>query len=119
MRRLETHDVFNFARLINKIGAKEALKNVVLEKNTIEEMTTESFGYDVLFTLMDVATTESAENEIYDFLAPLFEKTTDEMKHMDPLVLMYGLKDIANWEEWKNFFTLALKSTKPNSSTSS
>jgi hypothetical protein len=76
MRRLETHDVFKFARLINKIGAKEALKDVVLSRDTIEDMTKESFGYDVLFALFDVATTEEAENEIYNFLAPLYEKTT-------------------------------------------
>ena len=112
MRRLETHDVFNFARLINKIGAKEALKDVVLSRDTIEDMTKESFGYDVLFALFDVATTEEAENEIYNFLAPLYEKTAEELKHGDFIELAEGLKEIADWEQWKHFFTLALKSMK-------
>lgn len=107
MRNLETGDVFAFVRLTKKIGLYQNLKDMILSKDSIQDLTAESFGYDLIFLLFDAAAEENAEEEVYKFLAGPLEMAPIEIKKTDPIELMEMLKQVADVEKWKSFFTSA------------
>lgn len=112
MRKLETGDVFAFVRMTKKIGITEELKEMILSKDSIQELTAESFGYDLIFLLFDKAAEENSENELYKFLSGPMEMQPEEVKKTDPVELMEMLKELAEPEKWKSFFTQASKLMK-------
>ena len=61
MRGLETHDIFAFVRLLDQVGIKDEIKKLILSKDKLEDITAESFGYDIIFTLIDGAARKDAE----------------------------------------------------------
>ncbi len=107
MRNLETGDVFAFVRLTKKIGLSQNLKDMILSKDSIQDLTAESFGYDLIFLLFDVAAEENAEEEVYKFLSGPLEMEPEAIKKTDPIELMEMLKQVADVEKWKSFFTSA------------
>lgn len=107
MRSLQTGDVFAFVRLIDEVGIKDQLKKLILSKDNIAEITDESFGYDLIFTLIEGASQKKAEEAIYEFFAPIMEKEKDEIRQMDPVDFLNGIFEIADVEKWKDFFTSA------------
>lgn len=117
MRSLETGDVFAFVRLIDEVGIKDQLKNLILSKDDIENLTAESFGYDLLFALIDGASQKKAEEAIYEFFAPIMETDKESIRHMDPVDFMESIMKMADVEKWKNFFTSAAKLMKSRSLT--
>lgn len=104
-RKLEFGDVFEGARLVEKIGIREEVAEVA--KRAEESKTKKvqiDMGFDLFFGIMSKAITHDAEQEIYKFLSPIFEKTPEEVKKMNPLAVYNTLKDVADLEEWANFF---------------
>ena len=69
MRGLETQDVFAFVRMIDEVGIKDQLKTMIMSKDSIQDLTAESFGYDLIFALMEGASKKKAEESIYEFFA--------------------------------------------------
>lgn len=108
MRDLQTKDIFAFVRVLNKIGVKEELK----QKATAPTADVESVGYDIIFMLLEKAAEPEAEKEIYSFLAPIYEKTVEELKSMDAIEFMESLTKIASIERWQSFFSSAAKLMK-------
>ena len=66
----------------------------------------------LLFTVTLYAYGKEAENEIYNFLAPIFEMDVEEVKKLDPIETFEMIKKIADWEKWKSFFSLGVRSMK-------
>lgn len=114
MRNLETGDVFAFVRLTKKIGITQNLKELIMSKDNIQDLTAESFGYDLIFLLFDAAAEEKAEGEVYKFLAGPLEMSAEEIKKTDPIELLEMLKQVADVEKWKSFFTSAAGLMKSN-----
>lgn len=114
MRNLQTQDVFAFVRMIDEVGIKDQLKTLILSKDNLTEVTTESFGYDLIFTLMEGASKKKAEESIYEFFANIMEVQKDDIRHMDPVEFMQKVVEIADVEKWKNFFTSAARLMKSN-----
>lgn len=111
MRNLQTQDIFSACRLLTKIGVREEIRNVA---KAAEETKTVQFdiGFDLMFGILEKATQENAENEIYKFIADLFECDPEEVRKMKPIDLFKDLEKVANIEEWKNFFDYVAKLMK-------
>ena len=109
MRNLQTSDIFAFVRLIDETGMRDELKNMVMKKDSIKDLTAESFGYDIIFMLLEKASTKKAEVAVYKFFGSLFEMSEDEVAKMDPVDFIDGVREIADIERWKNFFSSVAK----------
>ena len=105
MRNLETSDIFKAGRLLLKIGVREEIESVA---RRAEESKTKKvkidMAYDLFFGILEKAMTQSAEKEIYIFIADLLECDWEEVKKMKPTVLFSKLEEVADFEEWKDFF---------------
>ena len=105
MRNLKTSDIFSMCRLLNKIGVREEIREVAKQA---EESKTKKvrfdMGFDLIFGVIEKATQENAEKEIYIFIADLLECSWEEVRDMDPITLFDRLEEVANVEMWKNFF---------------
>lgn len=113
MRKLQTTDIFAACRMLSKIGVREEIREVAMkaEESKNKKIRVE-MGFDLMFGILEKATKENAENEIYQFLAGIFECDPDEIRVMDPLELLEKLKEVADFEKWKSFFKIAAGSMK-------
>lgn len=105
MRNLETQDIFNAIRLLNKIGVREEIKEVARQAE--EEKTKKTrfdLGFDLIFGIIEKATEKNGEEEIYKFIANIFECEPEEVRKMKPIELVKNLEKVADFEEWKDFF---------------
>ena len=108
MRTLQNTDIFAFGRILSKANLKEEIKTIATDKNA----TPESLGFDLLFTLFTNCSNRQVEEEIFVFLASLFDEDVETVKEMDPFETVEKLKDVADWEKWKDFFSLGAKLVK-------
>ena len=108
MRQLGNEDIFAFGRILKKANLKDEIKKIALDKET----DVESFGFDLIFTIFTNCSDVQVENEIYSLLASLFETDIDTIKRMEPLDTLEQMRQIADWEKWKNFFLSVAKSMK-------
>lgn len=105
MRSLQTSDIFSACRLLSKIGVREEIRSVAMqaEENKGKKVKVD-LGFDMLFGILEKATKEDSEEEIYKFIADLFGCDWKEVRVMDPIELMDKLEEVANIEKWKSFF---------------
>lgn len=105
MRNLETQDIFAAVRLLSKIGVREEIKEVARQAEENKTKTVRfDLGFDLFFGVLEKATEKNAEDEIYKFIANLFECEPEEVRKMKPIKLIKDLEKVANIEEWKDFF---------------
>ena len=112
MRSLQTQDVFAFVRLIHEVGIKDELKELILSKDSIKDLTQESFGYDLIFTLVSGASKKKAEEMLYEFFANILETDKETIRTMDPTEFLEQAIKAADPEKWKNFFSSVAKLMK-------
>lgn len=105
MRGLQTSDIFSAVRLLTKIGVREEIKEVAkqAEENKGKKVQID-FGIDLMLGIIEKAAEQKAENEIYRFIADLFGCEPDEVRKMNPVKMFKTLLEVANVEEWKDFF---------------
>lgn len=108
MRNLQNTDIFAFGRILSKANLKEEIKKVSIG----EDKDAESIGFDLLFTILTNCSNKEVEEEIYSFLASIFEKDIEDVKKMDPIETFENISKVADWEKWKSFFSLGVKSMK-------
>lgn len=105
MRNLETRDIFSAVRLLTKIGVREEIKEVARQAEESKGNKVRfDFGFDLLFGVIEKAAQENAEKEIYKFIADLLECDPEEVRTMKPVEMLKKLEEVANIEEWKDFF---------------
>ena len=105
MRQLETSDIFAAARLLTKIGVREEVREVAKAASENGKAAVKfDMGYDLMFGLIEKATTAGSEKEIYMFIANIFECEWEEVRKMHPLKLFKKLEEVASVDEWKDFF---------------
>ena len=112
MRNLQTQDVFAFVRLIDEVGIKDEIKTLILSKDSMKDITTESFGYDMVFTLVSGASKKKAEEALYEFFANIMECDKDTIRTMEPTEFIEKAIKVADIEKWKSFFSSVAKLTK-------
>lgn len=105
MRNLQTSDIFSACRLLSKIGIREEIKAVAMaaEENKNKRVKAD-MGVDLLLAILEKATSENNEKEIYMFMADIFECDFEEVEKMDPVELLDNLEKVADLEKWKSFF---------------
>lgn len=105
MRGLETRDLFSACRLLMKIGVREEIREVArkAEENK-DKMIKTDMGFDLLFGIIEKATQEKAEEEIYKFIADLFGCEWESVRSMNPVEMLDKLEQVADLENWKSFF---------------
>jgi len=112
MRNLETQDIFAFVRLIDEVGIKDELKTLIMSKDKMTDLTAESFGYDLMFTLISGASKKKAEEALYEFFSGIMEVPVDDIRHMDAVEFIESALKVADVEKWKSFFASVAKLTK-------
>ena len=110
MRKLETSDVFALCRCMKKLGLKEQFKTLAQEADTAEEVW--SRGYELLWTLFDVATEKAGESTLCEFLAGPFEMTAEEVNKLHLDKLLENLQQMAAENNLGTFFKSAAKLMK-------
>ena len=108
MRNLQNTDIFAFGRILTKANLKDEIKKVT----TGNEKDAEAIGFDLLFTILTNCSDKAVEEEIFSFLASLFEMEVEEVKKLDPIETFEMITKIADWGKWKSFFSLGVKSMK-------
>lgn len=103
MRDLQTQDLFSAARVISEIGLKDELREICKKSNNVADVW--GRGFDFIYLIFEKAATKGAEEKIYEFLAPIMEKTPEEIKtgNLDEMIEL--LADEQNVRKWKAFFT--------------
>jgi hypothetical protein len=116
MRNLQASDIFVFARVLNKIGIKDEVKNMVLKASNVKEIVEnqDELGFDFLFAIFEKATGEKAEKELFKFFAGIMEIETEEAMKMDPCDFIDAILEMAEPEKWKAFFTRVAKLIQSN-----
>lgn len=105
MRNLRTTDIFAACRLLSAIGVREEIREVALRAEESKGKKIKfDMGFDLLFGIIEKATTQNGEEEIYKFIANIFECDWESVRDMDPFELMDKLEKVASIEKWKNFF---------------
>ena len=72
MRKANTNDLFNIARLVNELGLRD---DFFKAQNGTDDV--EKIGYDLVFSILSKATTEKAQESIYQVLCSPFEMTKE------------------------------------------
>ena len=105
MRSLRTSDIFSMCRLLSKIGVRDEIKEVAAraEENKGKNIQFD-VGFDLIIGIIEKATTENSEKEIYIFIADLFECEWEEVRDMDPVEMLDKLEEVTSIDKWKNFF---------------
>lgn len=106
MRKLNTGDLFAFSRMVRKIGLKDKIKEVTMQADSVKDIAAN--GFDMIYTLFEVATEKQAEKEIYKFLSSPFECTEKEVEEMPIAQLFEQIKEVADIDTLKLFFKQAL-----------
>ena len=105
MRKLKTSDVPVLCRCLKRIGAKEKFKEIAMTSDTIKDVA--SRGFDLVWDLFDIATEQTGEDCIYEFLAGPFEMKPEEVRDLDLDVLLDNLKQLVRENNLVAFFKFA------------
>lgn len=125
LRPLEGDDIFVMLQIINKIGISEVkgllsssnVKDAVseaLQKGELSDDIAGAIGVQVILDLVCLVTSRipDCKGEIYNFLSSLSGMTVEEVAHLDILVFTEMIEDVIKKQEFKHFFTVALRLLK-------
>lgn len=114
MRKLNTHDVFALARLINATKIKETFRSELEEiaNGNRFVLDPQKDGMTLVFALMSAMAEAGAEQAFYDFVSAPFEMTPKEVEELPPEKTLEMLGQLADIEEWKSFFRRAAAFSK-------
>lgn len=111
MRRAKTADMFKFVRLVVDLKIKDEFYSLVddIEKRQKENkpVDIDKEGFKLVYSIISMASTEEAEQRIYDFLSGPFEMTPEEVKNLDYIEFMEALKKTIDIKALIDFFASA------------
>lgn len=110
MRKLKTSDIPAFCRCLKKLGVKEKIQTVAKEANDMGDVWDQ--GFELIWSVFDLATEADGETALYDFLAGPFEMTGPEVADLDLEILISNVKQLAEENNLLSFFKFAAKSMK-------
>lgn len=114
MRDLRNKDLFAFVRMVKRAGISDKLKEVIMSVDNISDINAESFGYDLIFAIVDAASNNEAEKEVYSFLSGPLEMEAEEIAEADPVETIEMIKQVATPEKWRAFFQSVASLMKSN-----
>ena len=104
MRKLNTSDVFAFARIVKASGMREELKKILKDMAASEDQNLEDVGIDTILALLEALSEKQSETAIYKMLAGPFEKTAEEVEKMELPELFENLRTLSEENDLKTFF---------------
>ena len=104
MRKLNTSDVFTFARIVKASGMREELKKILKDVAAAEEKDIEDVGMDTIMALLEALSERKSEEAIYQLLAGPFETTAEEVEKMALPDLFENLRTLSEENDLKAFF---------------
>lgn len=96
MKRLETADLFKAARILKSSGLKEKIKPM-LEAAAQKGADALNIGIDAVLAAVGTLAETGTEKALYDVFAGPFEKSPEEMAHLDIIELCDGIEWL--WKE--------------------
>lgn len=78
MRKANTNDLFNVARLVNELDLKDVIFNAQKGKEDVERI-----GFDLIIDIFSKATTKESQMKIYEVLAQPFEMEVEAVGNLD------------------------------------
>lgn len=102
MRKANTDDLFNIARLIDDLGLKEDLFEVQKGKEDIEKI-----GFDFVFKIFSKAIKKEAQQKIYEVLSEPFEIKPQEVGKLGIMDLIKNTMECFDLSEVINFIKRA------------
>lgn len=105
MRKLNLKDMFKASRMIISLDLKEDILEITEKLEQFK--TANAVGYELIFRAFEKATTEEAENSIYEFLSGPFEKSAQEVSEMPIEEMMNEIKGTLPIMEFITFFKTA------------
>ena len=110
MRKLKTKDVPAFCRLLKAIGAKEEIKRICEEANSARDAF--GAGFELIYTLIELATESKAEGLVYEFLSGILEMPAEDIGDLDLPDFAGFMKQLAAENDLSGFFGSALDTMK-------
>lgn len=110
MRKLKTTDIPAFCRCLKKLGVKENIQTIAKESSSMHDLWDK--GFDLVWSIFDLATEKEGEQVLYAFLAGPFEMQPKEVEDLDLDVLFANLKQLAEENNLLVFFKFAASSMK-------
>ena len=110
MRKLKTSDIPAFCRCLKKLGFKENIQAAAKEANNAKDVWDK--GFDMIWSIFDLATEAEGENALYEFLAGPFEMQPRDVADLDFETLINNLKQLAEENNLTVFFKSAAKLMK-------
>ena len=110
MRKLKTSDVLAFCRCLKKFGVKEKIQNIAKDADSAKDVWDK--GFDMMWSIFDLATEAEGENILYEFLAGPFEMSAQEVADLELDTLFDNLKQLAAENNLTVFFKSAARSMK-------
>ena len=112
MRKLLAKDAFKLIKIIKKLDLKTALKEMysskkVKDKDSNEDETNRQLGLDIAFVIIE--NMDAAENEIFELLASVSDKTVNEIRELELSELIAMIRDIFVENDLASFFKSAVK----------
>ena len=110
MRKLKTSDIPSFCRCLKKLGFKDKIQAIAKEADNAKDVWDK--GFDMIWSIFDLATEAEGENALYEFFAGPFEMSAKEVADLDFEVLFDNLKQLAEENNLLGFFKSAAKLMK-------
>ena len=104
MRKLQTRDIFAFARVIKASGMRNELKNLITSIDTTKELDYKQIGIDGFLLIIEALAEKKSENAIYEALAAPMEIKAKDLAEMPLDELFAKLKEMAESIDFKSFF---------------
>ena len=102
MRKANTNDLFNIARLVNELGLKDDIFEA--QKNAQKsEADANAIGYELVFSILSKATTKASQDKIYQVLCEPFEMSAEEVGLLEFDQLIENCKNCFNLTTVLNF----------------
>lgn len=111
MRKLQTHDVIKFARIIKRAKLKDVIKDIINKSKSInsgDQEELEQFGTDAFFCIIEQCCEENIENMLYELLDDV---TGKDIKTLEIVELIETIKDLAKLNDLVTFFKSASRLT--------
>lgn len=104
IRKLKAPDLFTFSKMLNKMGLREDISNLL--KAPKEEDEKETGGIIVIkLVILLMENLYKAETEFYEFVSPVIEKSVEEIREMDLKEIKEIINAIIKDEGAMSFFT--------------
>ena len=110
MRKLKTSDIPAFCRGLKQLGIKEQIREIAQKSDNMEEAW--DYGFDLIWSLFDMATEKQGETTIYELLSGPFEMEPDAIRDMDMSEFIDSCKQLAAENNLRDFFKFAAQSMK-------